>query len=225
MRADKPVITLTARITREDGTLVAEGEVVVLLRAPRSVADTAPSLDKHRAIRVLVAEIRRAKGSVPEIDPDGPGADAKVVIVMLTPGPAPGGAQRTLVLSPTKNSDQTALNLRQLLKDARLDERVCVFWNAIPWSLGPRREPTEDEVLEGVDYLRRFLELIPEQRAVVAMGLVAQRACRQAGVTAIEVWSPSPLAISPPTGRGSTKSRRWIEVREGLKRAAALAIT
>ncbi len=35
VRPDKPVVTLAARIVREDGTLVAEGEVVVLLREPR----------------------------------------------------------------------------------------------------------------------------------------------------------------------------------------------
>lgn len=129
----------------------------------------------------------------------------------------------TGVLSPTKNSDRTALNLRQLLHEAQLDERLCVFWNAIPWSLGPRRDPTEDELHRGVEYLRRFLALVPDRRAVVAMGRVAQRACRQAGVAAIEVWSASPLAISPPTGAAGPKSRRWIEVREGLKRAADLA--
>lgn len=181
--------------------------------------------DAHAEMRKLVAEIRRVKGATPDIDSDGPGARARVVLVMLTPGPALGGAQMTGVLSPTKNSDQTALNLRQLLKEAKLDERVCVFWNAIPWSLGPRREPTDDEMRHGVGYLRRFLALVPERRAVVAMGLVAQRACRQAEIAAINVWSASPLAISPPTGAASTKSKRWIEVREGLARAAALSVT
>jgi len=149
VRLDKPMITLAVRIVREDGTLVADGEVVVLMREARpSIAAPkgAPVSDAHSGIRGLVADIRREKGSVPDVDPDGPGSDARVVLVMLTPGPAQGGAQMTGVLSPTKNSDQTALNLRQLLREAQLDERICVFWNAIPWSLGARREPTDDEV-------------------------------------------------------------------------------
>ncbi len=34
VRPDKPIITLAATVTREDGTRVAEGELVVLLRDP-----------------------------------------------------------------------------------------------------------------------------------------------------------------------------------------------
>ena len=39
VRPDKPVITLAARITREDGKLVADGEVVVLMREPSRPAE------------------------------------------------------------------------------------------------------------------------------------------------------------------------------------------
>jgi 3-hydroxybutyryl-CoA dehydratase len=34
VRADKPVVTLAARISRDDGTAVCDGEVVVRLREP-----------------------------------------------------------------------------------------------------------------------------------------------------------------------------------------------
>lgn len=36
VREDKPIVTLAARISRQDGTLVAEGETVVLLRQPKA---------------------------------------------------------------------------------------------------------------------------------------------------------------------------------------------
>ena len=48
---------------------------------------------------------------VSDVDPREPGARAKVVMLMLSPGPARGGAQETNVLSPTTNSGQSALNL------------------------------------------------------------------------------------------------------------------
>lgn len=182
------------------------------------------NLEAHSGIRLLVDRIRRETGlRVPDVDPRGPGADARVVIVMLTPGQAQGGAKSTGLVSPTTNSDQTALNLRQLMHEAGLAEGSCVFWNAVPWVLDRRRDPTDHEFVRGVEYLSAFLKLVPEWRAVVAMGRVAQEACRRAGVAAIEVWSPSPLAVARPGVRPSIKAQRWIQTREGLKRAAAQA--
>jgi uracil-DNA glycosylase len=176
------------------------------------------------AIRKLVARIRReTKRRVPDVNPKGPGARARVVLIMLTPGPAQGGAQMTNILSPTTNSDQTALNLRRLMREAALEETICVFWNAIPWALDRRRSPSTDEMARGVGYLTDFLALIPNRRAVVALGRVAQDACRMAGVDAIVVPSTSPLAVAAPGLRPNSKSKRWVKVREGLKRAAAAA--
>lgn len=153
----------------------------------------------------------------------GPGGAARVAMIMLTPGPAKGGAQQTRILLPTTNSDQSAVNLRKLMSEAGLSESICVFWNAVPWSLDRRRDPTPPERDRGVDYLREFLACLLQPRAVVALGRDAQRACRQVGVSAINVPSPSPLAVAQPGSRPNPKSARWLEVREGLRRAAALA--
>jgi hypothetical protein len=129
----------------------------------------------------------------------------------------------TNVLSPTTNSDQSALNLRKLMQEARLEGSSCVFWNAVPWALERRRDPTYDELARGVVYLKEFLALLPNRRAVVALGRVAQRACDLAGIDAIDVPSPSPLAVAEPRERPNTKAQRWIELREGLEQATALA--
>ena len=178
----------------------------------------------HSDIKGLVARIRRETGCVvPDVDPEGAGADARVAMIMLTPGPAQGGAQMTRILSPTTNSDQSALNLRKLMLEASLPESLCVFWNAVPWSLDRRRDPTPLELARGVNYLKEFIVLLPQRRAVVALGQVAQRACLQAGVTAINVPSPSPLAVAQPGSRPNPKSARWLKIREGLREAAALA--
>lgn len=175
-------------------------------------------------MRSLVQRIRNeTKRAVPDVDPNGPGARARVVMLMLTPGPADGGAQETSVLSPTRNSDQSALNLRKLMREARLDEGTCVFWNAVPWALDGRRDPTPEELTRGAAYLTNFLSLVPERRAAVALGLIAQRACRLVGIAAIEVPSPSPLAVAEPGARPNPKSERWVKIREGLARAGDLA--
>ena len=178
----------------------------------------------HAAIRALVARIRRETGhAVPDVDPNGPGARARVVMLMLTPGPANGGAQMTNVLSPTTNSDQSAQNLRKLMREARLPEEACVFWNSVPWALERRRDPTEDELMRGVAYLKEFVALLPDRRGLVALGRVAQRACKLANLSSIDVPRPSPLAVAEPGAVPNTKSRSWIEVRGGLRQAASLA--
>jgi uracil-DNA glycosylase len=175
-------------------------------------------------IRKLVKRIRHeTKRGVPDVNPEGAGSTARVVLVMLTPGPAKGGAQMTNILSPTTNSDRTAQYLSRLMDEARLDEKICVFWNAIPWALDRRRSPTAAELAQGVGYLREFLGLVPRRRAIVALGDVAHKACRLAGVDAIEVPSTSPLAVAPPGTLPNSKSSRWIKVRRGLARAAAAA--
>lgn len=181
-------------------------------------------MKSHSDIDALVARIRRETGCVvPDVDPAGAGAGARVAMIMLTPGPAEGGAQITRILSPTTNSDQSALNLRKLMHEAGLSESICVFWNAVPWSLDRRRDPTPQELARGVIYLKEFLALLPQRRAVVALGRVAQQACSQARVTAVNVPSPSPLAVAQPASRPNPKSTRWLEIREGLRQAVALA--
>ena len=183
-----------------------------------------PAESSHAAIGALVERIRaETRRGVPDVDPKGPGSRARVVMLMLTPGPAEGGAQMTNILSPTTNSDQSALNLRALMREAGLAESVCVFWNAVPWALERRRDPTSAELERGVVYLKEFLALLRERRAVVALGQVAQRAALLAGVDAIEVPSPSPLAVAAPGSRPNSKSERWVRLRDGLKQAARLA--
>jgi hypothetical protein len=106
------------------------------------------------------------------------------------------------------------------MREAGLDESLCVFWNAVPWALERRRDPTDDEFIRGGEYLKQFLLLVPRRLAVVALSRGAQRACRLAGVDAIGVPSPSPLAVSPPGPQAGENGRRWIEVRDGLHLAA-----
>lgn len=129
----------------------------------------------------------------------------------------------TNVLSPTRNWDQTALNLRALMGEAGLRESACVFWNAVPWCLDRRRDPDDAELRAGAAYLRQFLALVPTSRAVVALGKVAQRACLIAGVESINVPSASPLAVARPGARLTKKAERWQEIVVGLREAARLA--
>jgi uracil-DNA glycosylase len=107
--------------------------------------------------------------------------------------------------------------MTKLMKEAGLSESVCVFWNAVPWALGGRRRPNAAELERGAWYLKELVALLPDLRAVLALGRDAQRACALAGVVSINVCHPSPLGLY---GGGAN---RVDEHRAGLARAAALA--
>jgi uracil-DNA glycosylase len=156
---------------------------------------------------------------VPITDPDGPGQQARVLIVLRDPGEL--GARKSGVLSPVKNDDQTARNMRRLLAEAGLELDVCLFWNAVPWALEGRRKPRAGEVTRGATYLRELVGLLPNLRAVIAMGREAQDACRQAQVPAIEVCHPGPLGLHGGPTAAAAQRRRTLTA--GLVQAANLS--
>lgn len=176
-----------------------------------------PTIPKsHEPIRGLVERIRLDTGAaVPDIDPEGPGIDAKVLVVLRYPGQL--GALETGVLSPLKNNDQTAKNQRKLFAAAGLDVAICVFWNAVPWDV-QGKTPSRRDVRQGAGYLRALVDLFPVRPVVVACGNEARDACRDAAITAIEICNPGMQALN-----------RYPENREkhvaGLREAVRLAST
>jgi uracil-DNA glycosylase len=170
----------------------------------------------HEPINKLVERIRRDTGArVPDVDPGGPGPMARLLLVLKTPGAQ--GALLTGLLSPTKNEDATARNLRKFMDIADLEEDICLFWNAVPWDIGERRSVTNGELERGAEYLSTLAGMMPEIGVVVAMGRDAQRACELAGVNAIRTCNPSTQGLY---GGGVDRS---LQFRAALEIAARLA--
>ena len=105
------------------------------------------------------------------------------------------------------------------MEEAGLTERVCLFWNAVPWDLGGRNPRVED-LRGGARYLKELVRLLPDLRVVVALGAHAQRACLMAQIDAIPVHHPGNQGLSG--GTPGARGRRWAEVRDGFARAAGL---
>ena len=83
----------------------------------------------HDPIRALVNQISREQGApVPDVDPDGPRENAKIVIMLESPGK--NGAKKNAVLTPWKNwdkRDNTARNQRTSdLRDGFEDAQVVI---------------------------------------------------------------------------------------------------
>ncbi len=83
-------------------------------------------------------------------------------------------------------------------------------------ALGGRRKPTHAELVRGVGFLREFVKVLPDLKAVVALGRDAQAGCRMTNLSAIEICHLSPLGLF---GGGAN---RWDEARAGLICAARL---
>lgn len=182
------------------------------------------SKGRDTGIRTLVRKIRRETGRrVPDCDPVGPGKTAHVLIVLRDPGDANGGALRTGVLSPTKNDDATARNLRVLMRRAGLLESVCLFWNAVPWDL-ERRNPTAADKRRGASYLRALLGELRSLKVVVASGTDAQEVCDLAAIRSVPV-----LRVCHPSNRGlsggtaGARASRIEDYIDKLKDAARMA--
>lgn len=185
------------------------------------------------AIDQLTTRIAQEQDStVPRVDRDGPKERARVLLVLQDPGVR--GALTSGVLSASKNAgksppDQTADNEVEFMAHAGLDEKLCVFWNGVPWGINPvrtTRVPNASEEKIGAGYLRELLALLPELRAVVAMGGTAKSVCRRAkvrewpGLTLIETWHPGPLAANRVKNKPELLEKHYLR---GLREAAQIA--
>lgn len=151
--------------------------------------------------------LRAAHGEVPGFDPAGPGAAARLLILLETPGPRIG---RTGVVS-LANPSGTARNLRRFLEGAGIDGRCVLLWNAVPWVIqaaGPIRPPRPAEVRDGVALLPPLLALLPRLRAAVLAGRAAAAAApvlaaRRPGLPVLTMPHPSPTYVctSPDVAR------------------------
>jgi len=166
---------------------------------------------RHAPINRLVRRIRRErKAAVPDVDPQGPGVDAAVLVILRDPGRL--GALATSYLS-VRNPDRTAANQQRLLAAAHLPLEVCLFWNAVPWDLGDRN-PTSSDLEVGAGYLLDLLGLMTEPPTAVACAEAAHNVCARARLDAIEICHPSDRGLH---GGGTNREPAHLA---GLKEAA-----
>ena len=146
-----------------------------------------------------LADLRRRRGAVPGFDPDGPGAGARLLILLETPGRNRTPSSPVTLDAPTG----TARNLTRWLAEAGVDRGDVLLWNAVPWVIHPpgarTRAPRKGEIDAGVAELPGLLALLPALRVVVLAGRVAARAAdavrERTGVPTFEIAHPSPVHV------------------------------
>jgi len=175
---------------------------------PRSLADPA-RLDRRRALLpqphmrpllALVESIRAKHGMSPDPDPLDGGVDARLLLLLETPGP---GSGRTGFVS-RDNPNGTAANLFRFLAAAKIAREDTLIWNAVPWVIhapgATNRAPRTAEATAGRRWLASLLVLLPRLTVIVLAGRVAGTARGELAVLLPRVPSlgmphPSPTYV------------------------------
>lgn len=151
---------------------------------------------------------------VPNFDPIDGGIDARVLLLLETPGRVPRATKFTSLDNPS----DTSKNLRPMVISAGLERSDVLMWNLIPWDIGTERNvkaTNSDHHSIGTPALLRLLELLPRLRVIVFFGSSAQVALGDVGSRRTDLLllrSPHP---SPTNLNTRPESRQRI--------AAALA--
>jgi hypothetical protein len=118
--------------------------------------------------------------TVPYVAPHYNAANATILSLSSNPGPRAGGDGGSGFLS-RENDDPTAERMSRVFATVGLSDEHVLPWNAYPWYVHqayPNGLPA-GLLNEGLDPLKRLLELHPQIRTVVAHGGDAKRAMRQ----------------------------------------------
>lgn len=165
---------------------------------------------------------REAQGDryMPHFDPADGGVDARMLILLETPGP---GAEPLRFVS-RDNATGTAANLRLFLDETRIARGDTVIWNAVPWVVhepGARnRAVLAGEARDGIAMLPPVLALLPRLRVVVLAGRIAARAAPVVSRERPEL--PIILAPHPSPTIMCTSPSYPEQMRAGLAEAALL---
>lgn len=198
----------------EDPKSLADPAALAARRAMAEAPHTAPL----RALARRIAGERDAP--VPDPDPLDGGVEARLLLLLETPGPM---VLRTgFVTRDSMNG--TAANLFRFLREAEIARRDTLIWNAVPWVIHAagalNRAPRRSEARAAEPYLAPLLALLPDLAVVVLAGRFAG-ACTPAlaalrpDLPVIPIPHPSPTYVC-------TSPDVSARIRRGLAEAAAV---
>lgn len=125
---------------------------------------------------------------MPYVPPHNGGIETKVLLLFQDPGKMTSTDHGGSGFLSYENDDPSAQTLAECMDDAKVDGRDLSTWNAYPWFLPDQGNLTVGMLNEGVDPLRRVVELMPELHTVVTCGKKAhdawERFTRSAPTTA-----------------------------------------
>ena len=194
---------------------------------PKSLASPA-TVQRRRALcaaphiarlRPLLDALRR-DGEVPDPDPLDGGADARLLLLLETPGPR----IRTSGFVSRDNPSETSANLFRALAEAEIARRDTLIWNTVPWIIHApgalNRAPRRAEIAAGIARLPDWLDALPRLACIVLAGRVAAEAApvlsrHRSGLPVLRMPHPSPTYLC-------TSPTHPARVRAAMAEAAAI---
>ena len=199
---------------------------------PKSLSDPA-QLAARRAlveaphiapIRVLARRVSAERDApVPDPDPLDGGVNARMLLLLETPGPA---VVRTGFVT-RDSATGTAANLFRFLAEAGIARADTLIWNVVPWVIHApgalNRAPRRAELRAAEPYLAPLLDLLPGLAVAVLAGRFAGEArpalaSLRPGLPVIGVPHPSPTYVC-------TSPSVPERIRAGLAEAAVILRT
>lgn len=129
--------------------------------------------ERHvRQLTKQIDDMRSPVRSVPNIDPNDGGTDARALFFLETPGP-----QAVNGYVSRDNCDPTAKNFLGACSEAGLDRKQTALWNVFPFCLpAGRRNPKTSEILSCISHTQAFINAFHELDVVVFCGNSAKKA-------------------------------------------------
>ncbi|GAB5505925.1 MAG: hypothetical protein Rhirs2KO_10880 [Rhizobiaceae bacterium] len=121
----------------------------------------------------LIAQWRSQGLAVPNPDPNDGGVNAKVLVLLESPGPK---AIRSGFIS-CDNPDKSAENIGTLMASADIDRRDTVLWNVVPYCVSTvtkNKNASAAQIRAAAGHTQAFIELLPHLKAIVFCGRRAQ---------------------------------------------------
>lgn len=153
-----------------------------------------------------VDDLRARRGgdtSIPYVDPDTGGTQARALLLLQDPGPKASITTGGSGMLSWSNDDATAANCCRLLEATHLPWSLLLPWNIIPWHTGG--EDTAGDREAGYSATAGLLRLLPSLSAVVVMGVKAQKGWTQLQRTHPEARSLKRFNTLHPSVRGLTR--------------------
>lgn len=175
--------------------------------------------DHVGALTQFVDDLKQELGTdigMPYFDPLDGGQNAKLLVVLETPGPKAVGTN----FVSRNNPDPTAKNTFNALESAGLAREDTILWNIVPWNVSTEvqnRNPRSHEVRRGTPYLLRLIELLPRLKAIVLCGTNAKKGADEIrAATTVRVFETYHLA-----GQSFNHSHLRDHIEQTLLKAAA----
>ena len=159
-----------------------------------------PHMESLRTFRIELLSRLPANTFVPYFDPLDAGIEARVLLLLETPGRVPRKTRFTSLDNPSA----TSKNLKSLVTESGLNRSNLLMWNLVPWDIGldtKVRPTTSGHHSIGTAALVDLLRLLIKLRVIVFIGAKAQISMsvvrsHQKDLTLIRCPHPSPTNIN-----------------------------